>query len=776
MSELRRITERYRLDKLVSSTDAGSVHRAIDLQSGETVAVKLINGDDGESQEQRERFLKTAAALQSLRHPGVPRVTDYGFTPDGGAFLVTEYLQGVVFEDLAGSPPGRLLPLLITLVDGLEAMARKGISCRNLRAGNLLVVPAVGGEQIKVLGLGSAILEPGALPVLDGYPEDLHAFGLLACRMLRVPEDSKLGVPLAVAVELEDVEALRALLDAALHGDPEGRYPSYAEVRQALRLALTGRTGAPAAAAGSARPGLAPDPLLSAETVMIQRPGAGWDLPAAPAVAVPASGEELDFLEDLEATIARWEARSPSPPPPPASPASFVTPALSPPWPPPPPEAAIPPEPQWAPPLLDPEAEVGESTIARPPEPAAPRAARPASRRRLLLIGIPLAALSLAAVAVALIVFLRPSPPQPPPPPPEQPKAVLATPAAPPPVATPAPALPPVQPQLAGGMAAAPAPLKREELAAALARALDKGDLRALRALAAAVPLDDQTALPPEVQGDLALARKAVAVDDDLARAQKAGNLPQVVQQADALLAAVPHASRAAEQKERAASALETAADGEIAAGQLDAAAARLEGLRRVWPDRPGLAGRLDRIAAERKADQDSEALLASAARAERANKPLDGLQLLAGARPSRRYADRFQEARGRLEAQIAQIDRQPPVITPPAAEPLYEKGKLAAVALRITDDLSVKSVEGWARAEGGSYAKVTVRHLAGDQYVLEVPPELHQNKTVEYYVTALDPSGHAGQLGSADHPRKLKRKNWIDKILGRKDEKDGGR
>ncbi len=56
----------------------------------------------------------------------------------------------------------------------------------------------------------------------------------------------------------------------------------------------------------------------------------------------------------------------------------------------------------------------------------------------------------------------------------------------------------------------------------------------------------------------------------------------------------------------------------------------------------------------------------------------------------------------------------------------------------------------------------------------MDVPPDLHQNKTVELYVTATDPSGHVGQLGSADHPLKMKRKSWIDKILG-KNEKDGG-
>src|SRR5215213_1326449 len=182
MSELRRITERYRLDKLVVSTDAGSVFRGTDNQSGETVAVKLINsGTGGESEEQREQFLATSRTLQSLHHPSIPKVLDFGFTTAGSAFLVTEYLHGTSFEEFAGSAPVRVLSLLLLVVDGLEALARHGISCRNLAAENLLVVPGAEGEQVKILGWGSVALRSDAVPELDGYRDDLRGLGLLIC-------------------------------------------------------------------------------------------------------------------------------------------------------------------------------------------------------------------------------------------------------------------------------------------------------------------------------------------------------------------------------------------------------------------------------------------------------------------------------------------------------------------------------------------------------------------------------------------------------------------
>ena len=952
MTELRRITERYRLEKQIASSDAGSVFRGTDIQSGETVAVKLINSDGGESEEQRERFLESAGALKALRHPCVPRVTDFGFTTAGSAFLVTEYLEGFNFQDLAGSAPVRVLSLLVLLVDGLEAMARQGITAPNLRAENLLVAPGAEGEQIKILGLGSAILEPGTVPVLDGYPEALRAFGLLACQMLRVQTDIKVGIPLEVAVELEDIEALRALLEAALRGDPGRLYPSYEEVRKALRLALFGQTGRKAiqrTETFATHPGTAGEGTR-AGTVVVRRPQAGWDdapapqapdgegtrpgiLPvAAPAApSTPAGGtvilgslgsapwapakpslvpppepekESLDgtmmLTEDLlwhppaeplsesraggttriqlpadprtrafvppvlpeppfvpeppalpeleipaptpvqrlPETVEIPVALVPPPPPPRRKTATAETPLAfkretPPPAPPPPPPVAVEPEPLWTPPpplplppplpppvVVAPEperpsppppSEFGEETIARPPEvrvvPAAvpvPAAAR-RPRSLLLKVGIPAAAILVVGISVALAFLLRGSPKPPP-----KPRAVVVKPVPPPTVVVPppAPAPLPVHPQIvvaetylgAGDLngvktainaippaeqeafrpdeqeryqrlVAALAPLQREALASDLSRGLDRGDLRLLRNAANSVSAEDQAALPPDIQKNLARARKALDIDSRLSRAQKSGNPLEVIRQADALLLELPRATRASEQKERAASGIETAADSEIEAGQFDAALNRLSGLRQAWPDRAGLEARINRVAAERKSDQDLESLLAAVSRSEKDNKPLEGLKLLSGVKPNHRYADRFQEARKRLEGEFAQLDRRPPELALRGTVPEYEKGKTATIPLRITDDLGVKTVEGWARPEGGQYANVTVRHLSGADYVMDVMADLHENKTVEYYATATDASGHSGQLGTADHPLKLKkRKNLFEKILGKKD------
>lgn len=644
MNELRRITERYLLEKQLATSEAVSVFRGTDLQSGATVVVELIRGD--ESMEQRQRFLEAARSLQSLDHPSLPRVLDFGITHAGSAFLVTEPLDGFGLEELAGSPPIRVLSLLLRLVEGLEALESLGIPSPGLGAGNLLVVPGPEGEQVKILGLGSAALEPAGRRVPEDPAGDFHAFGLLACRLLRVQTAPTVGIPLEVAADLKDFEALRDLLEASLRGDPGGFNASWRQVHEALRLALSG---------GERRsPPTRPAPM-----------------PEVPSSPVP---------------------------------------------------AALPPD-----------------------------------RRGLLLgIGVPAAAVLLVGIAFGLVLLWGGGPQ---PPLKLLPRRAVARPAVPPPPVALSPS-PPSAPQ--GGAA----PLKREKPASRLTRALAAGDSRSLGTIVAAISARRGAGRSPQARWELARARRALAADSRLWQAERAGYPLEVIRQATALLREMPSAIRASEHRENAAHGIEVMVDSEIAAGEFDAALYRLNGLRQVWPDRAGLVARIDRVAAERKADQDLESVLAAAARFEQAGKPFEGRQLLAGVTPNRRYADRFQQTRECLDTQIARLDGHPPDLALRTAEPMYEKGKTGIIPLRITDDFGVKAVEGWARVKGGQFVKVDVRHLSGTDYALDVPVDVHRNRMVEYYVIARDPSGHTGQLGSAEHPFELRRKSWFEKHL----------
>jgi hypothetical protein len=307
---------------------------------------------------------------------------------------------------------------------------------------------------------------------------------------------------------------------------------------------------------------------------------------------------------------------------------------------------------------------------------------------------------------------------------------------------------------------------RRSQIVADLAAGLRRGDIRRLNAALTAAKREPD--LPAAVRRELARARQAVDLDTRLYQADKALSPQEVLRQATDLLALLPRYGRASDLRQQSAKALEDQADAALAAGDAERAAALVGALRQAWPDRPGLQDRTDRIESQRRADQRLEAVLASAGRAEAAGQPLQGLELLAGANPGGRFRDRFRQQRERLDELLARLDAAPPAISlRPGFKLEYDKGARIVVPLRITDDLAVKSAECWVRAEGdASFRAVPVRHLSGADYEIDIPPELHQNRTLELYATASDNSGHQSLLGSRDNPLKLKRRTWLEKVF----------
>ena len=146
----RELTDDYRLEKILGSSRGGSILRASRIDNGQSVVIKLINvpaaADPGVALKAAARFSAYAAGLSGLRHPNLPLVLDSGSTPDGGAFLVMEKLEGVGFEAGCslggGAAPDRILPLLAQALAGLEELARHGLAHLNLCPENLFLVPA----------------------------------------------------------------------------------------------------------------------------------------------------------------------------------------------------------------------------------------------------------------------------------------------------------------------------------------------------------------------------------------------------------------------------------------------------------------------------------------------------------------------------------------------------------------------------------------------------------------------------------------------------------
>lgn len=153
-----------RVEGLAGQGATGAVLRGVDLQTGQTVALKTLRLDRAAAPEHhaalRERFLREARLARRLDHPGIVRVLGAG-EESGLLYLVLEWVEGESL--LAHLEPGRLLPPGPVLRIGrrvalaLAHAHRQGIVHRDIKPANILVDRH--GEGVKLADFGVARLD-----------------------------------------------------------------------------------------------------------------------------------------------------------------------------------------------------------------------------------------------------------------------------------------------------------------------------------------------------------------------------------------------------------------------------------------------------------------------------------------------------------------------------------------------------------------------------------------------------------------------------------------
>ena len=95
---LRTIAGRFRIQEEVAAGGMGRVYRALDVQTGDLVAVKLLRSREVM---EPDRFALEAALLASLEHPGIVRHVAHG-SEDDFQYLVMEWAAGETFAERTG--------------------------------------------------------------------------------------------------------------------------------------------------------------------------------------------------------------------------------------------------------------------------------------------------------------------------------------------------------------------------------------------------------------------------------------------------------------------------------------------------------------------------------------------------------------------------------------------------------------------------------------------------------------------------------------------------
>lgn len=252
------LPERFVGAKLLGAGSQAVTVAARDERTGHEVAIKVLELSRVRDWSAFERFDRECAVLESLDHPGVPRVVTHIRDDERGRYLlVMERVPGrSLAEDLAEGrrrTEAGLLDLLEQLLDVLEYLhgLHPPVIHRDIKPGNVIVRPDGRAVLVDFGGVAKVFRPRGASTVVGtfGYmaPEqlygqatpgtDLYALGATIAA-LAAGEDAERLPRRGLEVDLREAihpGRLCTVLEAMLRADPNDRPRTVAEVRAWLR-------------------------------------------------------------------------------------------------------------------------------------------------------------------------------------------------------------------------------------------------------------------------------------------------------------------------------------------------------------------------------------------------------------------------------------------------------------------------------------------------------------------------------------------------------------
>jgi hypothetical protein len=268
------LCKRFELLAAIGFGATAAVYRALDRETKSEVAVKILYKSLRGDAEAIRYFAQEGKLAARIVHPNLLRAHYYG-QRRGAPFIVFELVPGTSLSQVAAMRPmpwRRLAAIVLQVLDALAKLHEEGVLHGDIQPDNVIVQQTTLGQDFaKVIDLGFAsaracsrltlVAEPSAeVHGTAGFiaPErlaglepdgraDLYSVGALMYFLLTtrpVPDISlapeELGVPapsiMAPGANIPraiDVIVMRALSDV------DDRYPTAADMAQALRDALT---------------------------------------------------------------------------------------------------------------------------------------------------------------------------------------------------------------------------------------------------------------------------------------------------------------------------------------------------------------------------------------------------------------------------------------------------------------------------------------------------------------------------------------------------------